>query len=160
MFSLFPCPISSVTDFSDQPITVEVPANGGGIFTLSEFFTIVDDNVDEYHQSFAIVAEIGPDVPDIISCFRLYVWETECHGRGGATEIRINDNDCELWVVRCFSALHSACMRSEGCSIYLAVCPSVYTTFSVTTRKKSEKERYTGLILKRRFFESFGVKSK
>ena len=118
LFSLFPRPISSVSDFSDQPITIEVPANDGGIFTLSEFFTIVDDNVDEYDQSFAIVAEIGPDVPENISCFQRYVWETGCRGRRGATEIRILDNDCELFTyVRCFSALHSAHVRSEGYSM-------------------------------------------
>ena len=97
VLSLFPRPISSVTDFSIQPITIEVPANGGGLFTLSEFFTIVDDDIDEDEQGFAIVAEIGPDVPENISCFQLYLEGTGCHGRRGATQIRITDNDRELF---------------------------------------------------------------
>ena len=61
-----------------------------------EAFTIVDDNIDEDEQSFAIVAEIGPDVPENISCFQLGVGLTQCHGRRGATEIRIIDNDRKL----------------------------------------------------------------
>ena len=85
----------SVTDFSDQSITVEVPANSQ-TFRVPEFFTIVDDDINEDEQSFAIVAEIGPDVPENISCFQTGIWETECHGRRGATEIRITDNDREL----------------------------------------------------------------
>ena len=117
LFSLFPRPISSVTDFSDQPITVEVPANGGGLFTLSEFFTIVDDDVDEDEQSFAIVAEIGPDVPESISCFQLYVGTTNCFGRRGATEIRITDNDRELFNYGSYAVLPWARMRSEGFTV-------------------------------------------
>ena len=35
-------------------------------------------NGDE--QSFAIVAEIGPDVPENISCFQTGIGATECHG--------------------------------------------------------------------------------
>ncbi|CAI8036861.1 hypothetical protein GBAR_LOCUS20652, partial [Geodia barretti] len=58
----------------------------------THFFTIDDDDIDEDEQSFAIVAEIGPDVPDGISCFQLRR-STECFGRRGATEIRIIDND-------------------------------------------------------------------
>ena len=104
LFSLFPRPISSVTDFSDQPITVEVPANGGRRFTLSEFFTVVDDNIDEDEQSFAIVAAIGPDVPEQIKCFQFGEGEVGCRGRRGATEIRIYDNDRELFTYHvCFT---------------------------------------------------------
>ncbi|CAI8022403.1 hypothetical protein GBAR_LOCUS13163 [Geodia barretti] len=44
-------------------------------------------------QSFAIVAEIGPDVPENISCFQIGVGSDVCFGRRGATEIRITDND-------------------------------------------------------------------
>ena len=62
-----------------------------------EAFTIVDDNIDEDEQSFAIVAEIGPDVPENVSCFQLGVGSTRCHGRRGATEIRIIDNDRKLF---------------------------------------------------------------
>ena len=58
-----------------------------------QFFTINDHNIDEDEQSFAIAAEIGPDVPDGISCFQTDVGSAECFGRRGATEIRIIDND-------------------------------------------------------------------
>ena len=58
---------------------------------------IEDDNVDEDEQSFAILAKIGPDVPDGVSCFQTSVGETECHGRLGATKIRITDNDRKLF---------------------------------------------------------------
>ena len=69
-----------------------VPA-GSLTFTVPELFRIADDNIDEDEQSFAIVAEIGDDVPDGISCFQRGVGLTECFGRRGATEIRITDND-------------------------------------------------------------------
>ena len=62
-------------------------------YTLEQFFDIIDDNIDEDEQSFAIVAEIGQDVPDGISCFQTALGETECFGRRGATQIRILDND-------------------------------------------------------------------
>ena len=81
-----------VADFSDQPITVEVPANSQQ-YQIREFFIIEDDDVDEDMQSFAIVAEIGEDVAENISCFQLGVGSAECFGRQGATEIRITDND-------------------------------------------------------------------
>ena len=86
------CPIS-VADFSDSATTFTVPANSGPSYEITPFFTINDDNLDEDEQSFAIVAEIGPDVPENISCFQLGIGSTECFGRRGATEIRITDND-------------------------------------------------------------------
>ena len=82
-------------DFSDIPINIIVPADRT-TFEIPTFFTINDDNIDEYDQSFAIVAEIGRDVPENISCFQTYVGHTECFGRLGATEIRITDNDCKF----------------------------------------------------------------
>ena len=82
-------------DFSDTPITITVPADRI-TFEIPPFFSINDDNIDEYEQSFAVVAEIGPDVPENISCFQTAVGETECFGRRGATEIRITDNDRKM----------------------------------------------------------------
>ena len=82
-------------DFSDTPITITVPADRT-TFELPQFFTINDDNIDEDEQSFAIVAEIGRDVPENISCFQTGVGERDCFGRRGATEIRITDNDRKL----------------------------------------------------------------
>ena len=87
-FSKFPPPED---DFSNQPLTVEVPANVY-TFELPEFLSVVDDDIDEDEQSFVILAEIGPDVPEGVSCFQLGVGG-ECRGRGGATEIKIIDND-------------------------------------------------------------------
>ena len=84
-----------VADFSNELVTVVVPA-GSRTFTIPEFFTIVDDDIDEDEQSFVVVVEIGPDVPDNVSCFQLGVGYTECFGRRGATEIKIDDNDRKL----------------------------------------------------------------
>ena len=53
----------------------------------------IDDDVDEIEQSFALIVEIGDDVPDRFTCFQIYVHDTDCFGRTGATEIRIKDND-------------------------------------------------------------------
>ena len=86
----------SVNDFSNESITVIVPVNQQKI-EIQQFFTIVDDNIDEDEQSFVIVAEIGPDVPDNVSCFQLGVGRTECFGQRGATEIRIINNDRKLF---------------------------------------------------------------
>ena len=63
--SLFVCSLS-VADFSDSVITITVPANSNP-YRIDQFFNISDDNIDEDEQSFAIVAEIGQDVPDGIS---------------------------------------------------------------------------------------------
>ena len=80
-------------DLSGKNNTVTVPANTNMFSVLEAFFTIVDDDIDEDEQSFAVVAEIGPDVPEGVSCFQLGVGRTECFGRRGATQIRIFDND-------------------------------------------------------------------
>ena len=90
-FAVFPSD-PPVPDFSDTPINVTIPAGVTG-FQIQQFFIINDDNIDEDEQSFAIVAEIGPDVPENISCFQTAVGEKDCFGRRGATEIRITDND-------------------------------------------------------------------
>ena len=82
-------------DFTNEPLTITVPANRQR-YTIEQFFTINDDNLDEDEQSFAIVAEIGPDVTDGISCFQIAEGGRECRGRQGATEIRITDNDREF----------------------------------------------------------------
>ena len=83
----------SVADFSDSATTVTIPANSSPSYRVRKFFTINDDNIDENEESFAIVAEIGQDVPDGISCFQTEVGSDVCFGRRGATEIRIADND-------------------------------------------------------------------
>ena len=106
----FSFPLLLGDDFSHDGTIVTVPENSR-TFQIPQFFTIVDDNIDEDEQSFVIVAEIGDDVPDKfaigatpgfntsvnISCFQLGVGERDCHGRRGATEIRIDDNDRKLY---------------------------------------------------------------
>ena len=82
-------------DFTDEPLTITVPANRQR-YTIQQFLNAVDDNIDEDRQNFAIVAEIGPDVPDRVSCFKIAEGETACFGRRGAIQIRIIDNDRKL----------------------------------------------------------------
>ena len=93
-----------VTDFTNNSITVTVPAAttpGPQSYTLPKFFSVIDDDIDEVEQSFALVAEIGSDVTNTCyfngavtecSCFQ-YPNSEGCHGRRGVTEIRIIDND-------------------------------------------------------------------
>ena len=64
-------------------------------FQLPEFFRVVDDNVNENDQFFAVFAEIGTDVPVNTSCFKQQADETVCLSKRGATRIIIEDNDCE-----------------------------------------------------------------
>ena len=87
--------LPSGDDFTNEPLTITIPANQQS-YTIEQFFNISDDNIDEDEQIFAIVAEIGRDVPDGVSCFQIPNAEIECQGRRGATEIRITDNDRKL----------------------------------------------------------------
>ena len=64
-----------------------------GVFEIELENITHDDDIDEIEQSFALVAEIGGDVPDSFACFQRHVGDTECLGRTGATEIKIMDND-------------------------------------------------------------------
>ena len=88
-------------DFTDDPIVVEIPASpdANGVFEIPASVTdIIDDEVDEFEQSFILVAEIGSDVPESFVCFqRQAVGDTRCLGRAGATEIKIVDNDGEYF---------------------------------------------------------------
>ena len=73
-----------------------VPASHNqGVHTiqLPEFFTVIDDNINEPNQVFAVTAEVGPDVPEDYHCFQLYAGATDCFVRGGATRVIIEDND-------------------------------------------------------------------
>ena len=79
-------------DFSVESTTVTVPANSTQ-FEIPKFFTIVDDDINEAWQSFSVIAEIGPDVPDGVSCFQPHPGTVPCFGRRGATEIIILDFD-------------------------------------------------------------------
>ena len=106
LWPLFSFPLLLGDDFNQTGTTVTVPANRK-TFQIPQFFTVVDDDIDEDEQSFVLVAEIGEDVPDKfaiiaetgyevsknVSCFQLGVGRTECFGRRGATQIRIDDDD-------------------------------------------------------------------
>ena len=83
----------------DVTYAITVPAHLRR-YTIQQFFNVVDDNIDEDEQSFAIVAEIGPDVPAGVSCFQTAEGETDCFGRRGATQIRIIDNDRKFLILR------------------------------------------------------------
>ena len=94
-------------DFSNSSITITVPAAttlGPQTYTIQRFLTVVDDDLNEVEQSFALIAEIGDDVPSNCfvareglgrdcRCFQSPVITIVCLGRSGATEIRITDND-------------------------------------------------------------------
>ena len=55
---------------------------------------IIDDNINEDEQSFAVVAVIGDDVPLNFSCFQA-MGQRNCYERYSVTQIRIRDNDGE-----------------------------------------------------------------
>ena len=87
-------------DFSDSVVELTIPAandptGGPQTYLIDQFFRVVDDDVDEILQVFAVVAEIGPDVPDGISCFQT-IDDPNCNGRFGAIRINIVDNDRKL----------------------------------------------------------------
>ena len=88
--------VSLGKDFTDDPSIVTIPAspNRSGVFEIPSSVTdIIDDEIDEFDQSFILVAEIGDDVPDSFVCFQRQAIGDICMGRAGATEIRIVDND-------------------------------------------------------------------
>ena len=97
-------------DFTDDPITFEIPASPdeNGVFQIPSSVTdIIDDEIDEFDQSFILVAEIGSDVPDSFVCFqRQAIGDNICQGRAGATEIKIVDNDGEYLNNRTSLLLH------------------------------------------------------
>ena len=83
----------SDSDFTEKSITLDIPAKTTLFQVQQNIVEIFDDNIYENWQSFVVVAEIGPDVPDGVSCFMINERTTQCHGRQGATVIRITDND-------------------------------------------------------------------
>ena len=80
---------------------MQVPPFANGKYELpwKNLFSITDDDINEVDHSFQLVATIGMDVPDNISCFQTQVGETNCLGRSGATEIILVDNDRKLHIL-------------------------------------------------------------
>ena len=80
-------------------LTITIPATEdkfNGIFVVpdDESFTVTDDgDPSEIQESFALVTQLGSDVPDSFTCFQRVVDDTECFGRTGVTEIIIFGND-------------------------------------------------------------------
>lgn len=86
-------------DFIDRTHQITVPASnvfGIETFQLPQFLSVIDDNIDESDQIFALVAEVGMDVPTNLTCFKLHSADGNCHGQFGATEIIVRDNDCKF----------------------------------------------------------------
>ena len=82
------------TDISDDPFTVTIP-EGTAVFEIPEDFNVIDDNMTENEQRFALIAQLGEDVPGRFACFKRQFNDSECLGTTGATEIDIVDNDGE-----------------------------------------------------------------
>ena len=93
-------------DFSSMAMTFTVPQNADS-FDISNSFTVADDDINEIDQSFALVAELGPEVPDDLACFQIRAGDTECFGTGrlGATEIKITDNDGRLYYTTTYTSI-------------------------------------------------------
>ena len=91
-------------DFSNTSFTIKIPASDDQAGTVSQnvdrnathfTFNITDDHVNEIEQSFALVA-ILDDVPEeFFACFQRSGADA-CHGKIGATEVNIMDNDGKL----------------------------------------------------------------
>ena len=79
--------------------TTEEESNG--TFMIPEMFNVTDDDIHESLQRFALVAQLGSDIPDRFACFQRDINDTECFGKSGATQIIIEDNDGMLFLVAC-----------------------------------------------------------
>ena len=84
-------------DYDDMVFVKTIPPSTTSR-VLSQEIRIEDDNINEIEQRFALVGELGPEVPEEFACFRVTFGEAECRGRVGTTGIRIRDNDR-----KCFS---------------------------------------------------------
>ena len=79
-------------DYDDEIFVKTIPPSTTSR-VLSQDILIENDNVNEIVQRFALVGELGPEIPDSFACFRVTFGEAECRGRVGAIGIRIGDND-------------------------------------------------------------------
>ena len=117
--------LSTGADFTNESFVVKIPSNEGSSepsdYIIPQEFNVTDDDIDEVVQSFALVAEIGADVPESFTCFQRALQsfipvveipdgcncsqrevnegEIGCNAnmeptaRFGATRIHINDDD-------------------------------------------------------------------
>ena len=84
--------IPSNKDYDDTVFIKTIPPSSTG-HVLSQDIRINNDTFHEIEQRFALIGELGLEVPDEFACFRVTFGEAECRGRVGATGIRIRDND-------------------------------------------------------------------
>ena len=78
------------THFTGRPFTITIPPtpnDSTSEFLIPENFVVIDDDKSEVQQSFALVAQLGVDVPGDLACFQRWASNTECFGRSSATEI-------------------------------------------------------------------------
>ena len=98
-------------DFINTSFTITVPASESerGLHTIPLPNVVVDDDINENCQRFALVAQIGRDVPDSFTCFQrsgcTECCGGQCFGRNGAIEIKIVDNDGNVTCQSCTSLL-------------------------------------------------------
>ena len=78
-------------DFNTTSITITIPNGTIEIEITYRFF--FDDEITEIDQSFALVGEVGDDVPNGFACFQRRTGDPLCFGRTGGTTIKIEDND-------------------------------------------------------------------
>ena len=79
-------------DYDDLVFVKEIPPSTTS-HVLSQDIRIEDDDIHEVEQLFALVVELGPEVPEEFACFLVTFDDEECRGRVGTTGIRIRDND-------------------------------------------------------------------
>ena len=92
--------IFSGDDFTINSIVITIPA-GRTFFYVEPFFNVTADNIDEIKQSFAVVAEIGQDVPNNVSCFQIVDGQDGCTTeRHGAIRINIIDRIVRFWLIK------------------------------------------------------------
>ena len=54
--------LSTVVDFTESTITIEVPAyDEDGMYEVPNFFRVIDDDINENEELFSLVAEIEAD---------------------------------------------------------------------------------------------------
>ena len=81
---------TGVDFFAEATFSVEISSYyEDGMYELPEIFHIIDDNITEQTENFALISEPGPDSPP---CFFL----VHCHEQSVATQVIIIDNDCKL----------------------------------------------------------------
>ena len=79
-------------DYDDRAFVKTIPPSTTSR-VLSQNIRIKNDEINEVEQLFALVGELGSEVPEEFACFRVTFGEAVCRGRVGTTGIRIRDND-------------------------------------------------------------------